>query len=71
MIFYIFSFPDLLRESDSSILRLHVSSCCFQIVVAMLPLLDDLIFHENVAGTLRAMLACPTDGQVGKEARQP
>ena len=69
MIFYIFSFPDLLRESDSSILRLHVSSCCFQIVV-MLPLLDDLIFHE-VAGTLTAMLACPTDGQVGKEARQP
>ena len=65
MIFYIFP-SDLLRESDSNILRLHVSSC-FQIVV-MLPLLD-LIFHE-LAGTLTAMLACPTDGQVGK-ARLP
>jgi len=69
VIFYIFP-SDLLRESDSNIFRLHVSSC-FQIV-AMLPLLD-LIFHELVAGTLtaRAMLACQaTDGQVDK-ARLP
>ena len=68
MIFYIFP-SDLLRESDSNILRqLHVS---FQIVV-MLPLLLGLIFHE-LAGTLtaRAMLACPTDGQVAKAQLLP
>jgi len=37
----------------------------------MLPLLD-LIFHE-LAGTLtaRAMLACPTDEQVGKARLLP